>query len=150
MSARSSELLELANLNGVKVDYYGFDGKQNEVSAETLAAVLSALGVAAHNDEEIHSSLAVSRDAEWRNFLPPTVVVRQGDETSIPVHVNDGASINIWIEQYGAEHPLRRVRNGLRVSFPNSIIIMNRAILTGAELGGPRSQSRPTCRWVTT
>jgi len=103
--ARSDELLELASLNGVKTDYFGFDGNLHEVSAETLAQVLGALGVSAQDEAEIRSSLYASRDAEWRNFLPPTVVVRQGDETSIPVHVNDGASVNIWVELFAAETP---------------------------------------------
>jgi len=105
VSARTDELLELANLNGVKTDYYGFDANRHEVSAETLVAVLEALGVPAHDDAELQQSLEKARTAEWRQFLPPTVVVRQGDETSIPVHVNDGAGINIWVELFAAETP---------------------------------------------
>jgi len=105
VSALSAELVELANANGVKTDYFGFDGNLHEVSPDTLVAVLDALGVPADDDEQISQSLNQARNAEWRNFLPPTVVVRQGDDATIPVHVNDGASINIWVELFGAETP---------------------------------------------
>jgi len=103
VSVRSAELLELARLNGVRTDYFGFDGKSHDVPADTLVAVLAALGVDVEDEAAISRSLEVAANKEWRDFLPPTVVVRQGDDISIPVHVNDGASINIWIDLFGAE-----------------------------------------------
>ncbi|MDR2702838.1 MAG: 4-alpha-glucanotransferase, partial [Cellulomonadaceae bacterium] len=78
LNERPAELLELANAHGVRTEYFGFDGDLHQVSGETLTKILTALGVATDGPEQISASLALTRDADWRDFIPPTVVVRQG------------------------------------------------------------------------
>ena len=96
-------LLELAHLHGVRTEYNGFDGSLRKVSTSTLVQVLTALGVPATNAAEVQVSLLRQRDEEWRNPLPPTVVTRQGVESTVPVHVTDGSSVDVWVEIDGSE-----------------------------------------------
>ncbi|MFF3066354.1 4-alpha-glucanotransferase [Oerskovia sp. NPDC057915] len=98
-------LVQLAAAHGVAPDFWGFDGTQRQVSAQTLVAVLEALGVPASSPEKVAVSLEHSVDDEWRQMLPPTVVVRQGDEVRFPVHVADGAPVEVWAELEPVEQP---------------------------------------------
>ncbi|GAB2458986.1 4-alpha-glucanotransferase [Xylanimonas ulmi] len=98
-----AELIELAHSHGVRTEFYGFEGGAQQVRASTLVAVLEALGVPAASSRQVQMSLALVRDDEWRQTLPPTVVVRQGVEASVPVHVTDGATVEVWAEVDGAE-----------------------------------------------
>ncbi|QAY70465.1 4-alpha-glucanotransferase [Xylanimonas protaetiae] len=98
-----AELLELAHVHGVRTEFYGFDGGAQQVRASTLVAVLEALGVPATSRNQVQMSLALARDDEWRQALPPTVVVRQGVDATVPVHVNDGSAVQVWVELDGAE-----------------------------------------------
>jgi len=101
----SNDLLELANANGLRTEFYAHDGELQRVSGETLVRALECLGVPASSHEQIAESVAQARDAEWRHFLPPTVVVREGVDSTVPVHVNDGSSVTVWVEIDGAESP---------------------------------------------
>ncbi len=96
-------LRELAHVHGVRTDFHAFDGSHVQVSASTLVAVLEALGVPATSDRQVQLSLALARDEEWRHPLPPTVVVRQGVDATVPVHVPDGSGVGVWVEIDGAE-----------------------------------------------
>lgn len=107
-------LLRLAAAHGVVPEYHDFDGTRREVSPSTLVAVLEALGVPASSPEKVAVSLEHAADDAWRGTLPPTVVVRQGDEVLVPVHVTDGAAVEVWAEleaeqdPRGAARPRRR------------------------------------------
>ncbi|MCL1800119.1 MAG: 4-alpha-glucanotransferase [Promicromonosporaceae bacterium] len=103
VTERTAELLELANLNGVRTEYHAFDGTLKQVGADTLVKVLTALGVPADDPGQVWESLHTARDAEWREFLPATLTVRQGDDTTVPVHVTDGSDVRVWVELYGGE-----------------------------------------------
>jgi hypothetical protein len=35
---------------------------------------------------------------DWRRTLPPCLIVRAGDQPSVPVHVRDGAPAEVWVE----------------------------------------------------
>lgn len=91
-------LARLAAAHGVVPDYWGYDGEQRQVSAQTLVAVLEALGVPASSPEKVDVSLEHSVDDEWRQMLPPTVVVREGFAARFAVHVADGEPVEVWIE----------------------------------------------------
>lgn len=88
----------LAEAHGVTTDFWGFDGERRSVRAPTLVAVLEALGVPASSPERVAVSLEHSHDDEWRQVLPPTVVLREGAAARIPVHVADGAPVDVWVE----------------------------------------------------
>ena len=87
--------MQLADAHGVASDFWDFDGTRRQVRASTLVAVLEALGVPASSPEKVAVSLEHSRDDAWRQMLPPTVVVRQGDAVPVPVHVQDGAAVDV-------------------------------------------------------
>lgn len=91
-------LVQLADAHGVASDFWDFDGTRRQVRASTLVAVLEALGVPASSPEKVAVSLEHSRDDAWRQMLPPTVVVRQGDAVPLPVHVADGSAVEVWVE----------------------------------------------------
>ncbi|WP_425553768.1 4-alpha-glucanotransferase [Isoptericola hypogeus] len=103
----SAELRELASAHGVLTEHHTFGGAAAAAPAATLVAVLEALGVPAATPQQVTHSLQRARDDEWRAVLPPTVVVRQGDDASLPVHVTDGASVHVWLEVDGAEPGVR-------------------------------------------
>src|SRR5690606_7437665 len=98
-------LAELAAAHGVQCEYTDHDGNLQQVSASTLVAVLEALGVPASTPAAVTASLERSRDDEWRAVLPPTVVVREGAEAQVPVHVADGADVSVWVELELSETP---------------------------------------------
>ncbi|WP_179950887.1 4-alpha-glucanotransferase [Xylanimonas oleitrophica] len=110
-----ADLRELAHLHGVRTEFHGFDGTVQQVRASTLVAVLEALGVQAASPQQVSLSLALARDEEWRHVLPPTLVVRQGAPSTVPVHVSHGAEAHVWVEIDGAEpHALARARRERR------------------------------------
>jgi 4-alpha-glucanotransferase len=100
-------LHELAAAHGVLTEYQQYGGQTAQVSDATLVAVLTALGVAASTPGAVAHSLRRSHDEEWRSVLPPTVVARQDSDTQVAVHVNDGASVHVWLELEGAEPEAR-------------------------------------------
>lgn len=106
-------LAQLADAHGVATGFHGFDGVRHAVRASTLVSVLEALGVPASSPEKVAVSLEHSRDDAWRRMLPPTVVVRHGAAAAVPVHVADGADVEVWIE-LEAPHDAARGTSGPR------------------------------------
>lgn len=108
----SPDLAALAAAFGVAVDYWDWQGRHTLVSAETIEAVLTALGLdvstpdataRARHDLWLHS---------WRRTLPPCVVAREGWTPWVPVHVPHGASVRLDIElEDGAVVAARQVDN---------------------------------------
>lgn len=94
----SPALIDLARAYGVSPDHYGFHGDHLTASAQTLVAVLAALGVDASTPERIDVALASVVDAPWRRMLPATLVLREGQSQKFPVHVTDGMPVEVWIE----------------------------------------------------
>jgi 4-alpha-glucanotransferase len=98
-------LQELAAAHGVGTTFRGWDGVEQLVSGKTLRLVLAALGVPASGPEEIRKSLRENRLAPWRRVLPPVVVVREGQEALVEVHVPHGTPVSVWIDaEDGGRH----------------------------------------------
>ncbi|MGO4227552.1 4-alpha-glucanotransferase [Arthrobacter sp. YAF34] len=98
-------LCELAAAHGVGTSYWGWDGVQRSVAAGTLRSVLAALGVPATEAEEQQRSLANRRLAPWRRVLPPVLVVREGQDIGVDVHVPHGSSVRVWVDaEDGSRH----------------------------------------------
>ncbi len=91
-------LRELAAAFGVGTSYWGWDGVERSVAAGTLRNVLAALGVPASGPEEQQRSLAESRLAPWRRILPPILVLREGRDSHVNVHVPHGGGVRVWID----------------------------------------------------
>lgn len=92
------DLAELAELCDVQTVFTDTAGTARRVSPSTLTAVLGALGAPAASPTAIAESIARVQDDEWREMLPPAVVVRQGARAQVPVHATDGAGVSCWIE----------------------------------------------------
>ena len=93
----AAALLELARSLGVDTSFTGWDGSSRVVDAETLRAVLGALGVPADSPAEVDAALNEQSVAPWRRLLPPVVVLREGGEREVPVHADAGSAVHVWI-----------------------------------------------------
>ena len=81
------QLRDLAERCGVATSYEGWDKTRREVSAETLRHILDALGVRAGSVDEVEQSLTDLELGPWRRTLPPAMVVIEGTEATVDVHV---------------------------------------------------------------
>lgn len=93
----SEELRALADAHGVATDFWDFTGNHRIVSAATIVAVLTALGVPCGTPAEVRESLAAHEVTPWRTPLPPSVVIRRGQERDLPVHLPDGAGVQVHV-----------------------------------------------------
>ncbi len=94
----SEALLRLAAAYGVVPDHWDFHGEHRQASAATLQGVLGALGVDASSPQRVELAIAHVEDMPWRRALPPVLVVRQGRQAHVPVHVTHGDPVEVWIE----------------------------------------------------
>src|SRR3954454_19729895 len=76
-------------------EYADWRGQQVQVSAETIEAVLAALGVDTTDPERARQQ---KEHEPWLRMLPPTVVTVAGQPTRVPVHVTDGDPVEVWVE----------------------------------------------------
>lgn len=90
-------LTELARRWGVATTYVGWDEQDHEVGAQTLIAVLGALGVDATSPEAIAAAGVECDDAPWRDFVPPVTVSIAGHEAEFWVHVPHGNSVSVSV-----------------------------------------------------
>ena len=93
-----TDLAALAAAYGVATEFWDQAGQHHAVPAETVVAVLAALGVDATGRAGIASALHERRMRDWRKALPPVFVVRQGDAATTWVHLPHGDSARLWIE----------------------------------------------------
>ena len=102
-----SALVELAHSLGVATDYYDWRGRHVTVSADTVVAVLQALGIDASTPELAAAALQEQRLRPWRRTLPPCTVVRGGHGGDVRVHVPHGEQVQLTLElEDGDEVPL--------------------------------------------
>src|SRR5450756_2916351 len=71
-------LSELAAAFGAATEYWDWRGRHVEVAAETLTAVLAALGVDTSSEQSRAAALDRRRSEAWRSVFPPYVVAREG------------------------------------------------------------------------
>jgi 4-alpha-glucanotransferase len=94
----SDSLVTLAKAYGVMTEYVDWRGEAVTVSAETIGAVLSALGV---DVADPAAALAEHELAPWRRMLPPSVVTVEGATPWVPVHVADGDPVTVSVALEG-------------------------------------------------
>ncbi|WP_456825950.1 4-alpha-glucanotransferase [Cellulomonas sp. P5_E12] len=94
----SDALLRLAAAYGVVPDHWDFHGLHRRASTTTLQGVLGALGVDASSPERVDLAIAHVEDMPWRRVLPPVLVVREGRQAHVPVHLTHGDPVEVWIE----------------------------------------------------
>lgn len=106
------DLARLARMHGVSLDYWDQSGNFHEIGAETVVAVLGALGVPAGSPDEIRESIAERELRDWRRTLPPVYVHRQSRTGRIWVHVPDGEHLRaVVVTETGQELPLAQVEH---------------------------------------
>ncbi|GAA5037919.1 4-alpha-glucanotransferase [Microbacterium fluvii] len=102
----TADLVALADRHGVATEYWSFFGEQVHVPAPTLRAVLTAMGVDAETDRQVRDSLDEAELALWRDLVPASLVVKQG-EGELLVHVLDGHDVNLAVDlESGDRWPL--------------------------------------------
>ena len=106
-------LRELAEVYGIAIEFWDWQGQHVEVAADTIIKVLAALEVDASTPEAAGRALADHHDAAWRRMLPTTLVIRHGWAPSVDVTVRHGEPVSVWIdlEGGGVRSSLRQLEN---------------------------------------
>ena len=106
-------LHQLAEAYGIATEFWDWQGRHIRVSAETIRAVLAALGVDASTPAAAAAAVAEQEIAPWRRLLPPVITCRSGWTPAIHVHVTHGDPVEIWIdlETGTTRHGLRQLEN---------------------------------------
>ena len=95
MTTPAPDLVELARAYDVATDYWDWRGEHVEVSTETIAAVLTAMGV---DVADPAAALADRHEQPWRRMLPACVVATEAQPQSFWVHVTHGDPVEVWVE----------------------------------------------------
>lgn len=112
MDQHSSALRDLARELGVGTDYQGWDGAHHAVADDTLAAVLRALGHEITDEHDAERIRSARETALWSRMLPPVVVVREDCESTVAVHVDEGAALVVEaVLEDGSTHALAQGRD---------------------------------------
>ena len=97
MTDHAASLAALARRHGVSTEYTDWTGAAKTVSAQTLVAILAALGVSAADEQQSTTALLEHERGYWRRTLAPTVVARSGTPSGFWVHVRHGDPVGVWI-----------------------------------------------------
>ncbi|MBT0772240.1 4-alpha-glucanotransferase [Kineosporia sp. J2-2] len=82
------ELVQLADGLGVATEFKDWKGKQVPVATRTICGVLEALDMPVRTGVHVRAALAELRRRPWMKMLPDVTVVREGDSTVVPVHID--------------------------------------------------------------
>lgn len=91
-------LVELARRFGIATEYEDWTGRLVPVPAETLVAVLAALGVEAGTEQDRNAALTARRRAYWQRRMPATIVGRTGEQIRFWAHVTHGDPAEVWLQ----------------------------------------------------
>lgn len=78
---------ELSRLYGISPSYHDWRGQLREVSVESRAAILAALGVNATDERAAESAISQHETIRWTRLLPPVAVVEVDRPIAVPVAV---------------------------------------------------------------
>lgn len=99
----AEQLRILADRCGVATSYEGWDKQRKQVSESSLQHILGALGVRCDTPDAIAQSLHEIDEKPWRRTLPPVLVVTEGSDSHIPVHLPHGTQVRVWVTtEHGA------------------------------------------------
>jgi 4-alpha-glucanotransferase len=78
---------ELARLYGVAAAYMDYRAQPRDVSLQSQAAILAAIGVDAADENAAAAAIHQHHTVRWTRLLPPVVVVEAGQPLIVPVSV---------------------------------------------------------------
>ena len=78
---------ELARLYGVAAAYIDYRAQPRDVSLQSQAAILAAIGVDAADENAAAAAIHQHQTVRWTRLLPPAVVVEAGQPLVVPVSV---------------------------------------------------------------
>ena len=100
----SSPLHELAHAYGVSTSFENWRDEVVEVPDDAIVEVLAAMGVDARDPA---AALEKRELDTWRRMLPPSLVVREGDDAALVVHVPQRADVEVVVHlESGADQAL--------------------------------------------
>lgn len=103
------DLAALADAHRVATWYGSWRDGRVDVSAQTVVAVLAALGVDASTPAAVTEALRAAEERPWRRALPPVVVVTGDRRQRVPVHVPHGRSVRVRVVlEHGGERHLEQ------------------------------------------
>jgi 4-alpha-glucanotransferase len=90
MTRRPDPLARLARLHGIELAFEDAYGNRQEVTPDTLRALLGAMGCAVGSAGEVAECLAAGERASWERLLEPVTVLRAGQPLSVTLSVPAG------------------------------------------------------------
>lgn len=93
-----AQLVALAKAYGVANEYWEINGAHHEVSDDTLAKVLGAMGIDVSSEESVIAQTQERQDRDWRRILPACTVVTAEQGGVVHAHVPHGNQVEVWIE----------------------------------------------------
>lgn len=83
----TASLDHLAQLYGVSESYLDFRGQPQQVSRDSRAAILAAMGLDVSDERAIDSEIHAFETVRWMRMLPPAVVVTAAAPATVPVSI---------------------------------------------------------------
>lgn len=83
----TASLDHLAQLHGVGGSYLDFRGEPRQVSRDTRATILAAMGLDVSDERAIDIETHAFETVRWMRMLPPVVVVTAGAPAMVPVSI---------------------------------------------------------------
>ena len=77
----------MPELYGVAAAYVDYRAQQREVSLQSQAAILAAIGVDAADEQAAAAAIHQHETVRWMRLLPPVVVVEIGEPLVVPVAI---------------------------------------------------------------
>src|SRR5688500_17692337 len=78
---------ELARLYGVAAAYVDYRAQPRDVSLQSQAAILAAIGVDAADEQAAAAAIHQYETVRWTRLLPPVVVAEIGEPLAVPISV---------------------------------------------------------------
>lgn len=97
MALSDPVLNELADRYAIATEFWDWKGRHTQVSEDTVVKILAALDIDASDPEAAERALWEADNRAWRRALPPVVVVQQGQDPYVNVHVNAGHWSHVYL-----------------------------------------------------
>jgi 4-alpha-glucanotransferase len=143
-----SELVELASAYGVATDYWDWRGEHVAVPPATLIAVLAALGVDAHTEDEQRAALDRRRTEREQRVLPPYFVATQGEARDIDVHAARGTAVAVRLVLEDGRETSAPVGDSARFTIPADVPVGYHQLIAEADGVEHTAQLIVAPRWL--